>query len=73
LFGSNRLQLRIYDTSEHLVLLVNATAEEEKGFAEELGMRIKVVGFELPAATRYALIRLYPPCSAVRELIIPTP
>lgn len=53
MFGLNRLQLRIYDSSDHLVLLVNATAEEEKGFAEELGMRIKVVGFELPAATRY--------------------
>lgn len=52
LFESNRLQLRIYDTSDHLVLLVNATSEEEKGFAEELGMRIKVVGHELPSATR---------------------
>lgn len=45
-------QLKIYDTPDHLVLIVNASGEEERSFAEEVGMRMKIVGFELPAATR---------------------
>jgi hypothetical protein len=49
---SKHKQLRIYDTPDHLVLIINATSEEERGFAEELGMRMKVVGFELPTASR---------------------
>ncbi|GAA5867416.1 hypothetical protein JCM1840_002131 [Sporobolomyces johnsonii] len=44
--------LKIYDMPEKLVLLVNATPDEERGFAEEVGMRLKVVGFELPESTR---------------------
>ena len=45
-------QLRIYDAPDHLVLVVNATSEEEKSFSEEVGMRMNVVGFEMPAQTR---------------------
>ncbi|KAM0790973.1 hypothetical protein ACM66B_004275 [Microbotryomycetes sp. NB124-2] len=44
--------LRVYDSSDYLVIIVNASPDEERSFAEELGMRVKVVGFELPAATR---------------------
>ncbi|GAA6007740.1 ssDNA endodeoxyribonuclease RAD1 [Rhodotorula paludigena] len=39
--------LKIYDLPEKLVLVVNATPEEERSFSEEVGMRLKVVGFEL--------------------------
>lgn len=45
-------QLRIYDTPGQLVLLLNATPEEEKGLSEEVGMRLKVVGYEMPQASR---------------------
>ncbi|GAA6009774.1 hypothetical protein JCM10207_004189 [Rhodosporidiobolus poonsookiae] len=44
--------LKIYDMPEKLVLVVNATEEEERGFTEEVGMRLKAVGFETPEATR---------------------
>ncbi|POY74162.1 hypothetical protein BMF94_2736 [Rhodotorula taiwanensis] len=44
--------LKIYDIPEKLVLLVNATPEEERGFAEEVGMRLKVVAHEMPEAQR---------------------
>jgi len=46
------LQLKIYDMPEKLVFLLNATADEERGFAEEVGMRLKIVGYDLPEATR---------------------
>lgn len=46
------LQLKIYDTPGHLVLVVNANPEEERSFAEEVGMRVKVVDFEVAAAHR---------------------
>ena len=46
------LQLKIYDIPEKLVLLVNATPEEERGFAEEVGMRLKVVAHEMPESQR---------------------
>lgn len=52
--GDAGLQLKIYDTPEKLVLLVNATPEEERGFAEEVGMRLKVVAHETPESQRYA-------------------
>ena len=42
----------MYDSTDYLVIIVNASPEEERGFAEELGMRVKVVGFELAATTR---------------------
>ncbi|GAA5882826.1 hypothetical protein JCM3774_002928 [Rhodotorula dairenensis] len=44
--------LKIYDIPEKLVLLVNATPEEERGFAEEVGMRLKVVAHEMPESQR---------------------
>ncbi|GAA5837199.1 hypothetical protein JCM5353_001595 [Sporobolomyces roseus] len=44
--------LKIYDMPEKLVFLLNATADEERGFAEEVGMRLKIVGYDLPEATR---------------------
>ncbi|GAA5984360.1 hypothetical protein JCM10908_003314 [Rhodotorula pacifica] len=44
--------LKIYDIPEKLVLLVNATPEEERGFAEEVGMRLKVVAHEMPETQR---------------------
>ncbi|KAK4055410.1 DNA repair protein RAD16 [Microbotryomycetes sp. JL221] len=49
--------LRVYDSSDYLVIIVNASPEEERSFAEELGMRVKLVGFELPAATREAMYK----------------
>lgn len=50
--GCARPQLKIYDIPEKLVLLVNATPEEERGFAEEVGMRLKVVAHEMPESQR---------------------
>ncbi|SCZ96736.1 BZ3500_MvSof-1268-A1-R1_Chr4-1g06669 [Microbotryum saponariae] len=44
--------LRIYDTSTHLLLVVNATPEEERGLAQETGIHLKSVGFEVAAETR---------------------
>ncbi|KAK4048124.1 DNA repair protein RAD16 [Microbotryomycetes sp. JL201] len=49
--------LRVYDSSDYLVIIVNATPDEERSFAEELGMRVKVVGFELSAATREVMYK----------------
>jgi hypothetical protein len=43
------------DDEESLVILVNATPEEERGLAEELGMRMTVIGFEMPAKDRQKL------------------
>ncbi|GAA5948325.1 hypothetical protein JCM10213_000091 [Rhodosporidiobolus nylandii] len=44
--------LKIYDLPSKLVLVVNATEEEERGFTEEVGMRLKAVGFETGEAQR---------------------
>ncbi|SCV74432.1 BQ2448_8071 [Microbotryum intermedium] len=44
--------LRIYDTSNHLILVVNATPDEERGLAQETGVHLKSVGFEVAAETR---------------------
>lgn len=40
-----KLQLKIYDMPDKLVLVVNATPEEEQSFAEEVGMRLKTIGY----------------------------
>lgn len=45
-------QLKIYQSPEQLVLVVNATPEEERGLSEEVGMRLKVVGYEMSATAR---------------------
>ncbi|GAA5854347.1 hypothetical protein JCM9279_004728 [Rhodotorula babjevae] len=39
--------LKIYDMPDKLVLLVNATPEEEISFGEEVGMRLKTIGYEV--------------------------
>ncbi|GAA5973055.1 hypothetical protein JCM11641_000389 [Rhodosporidiobolus odoratus] len=44
--------LKIYEMPEKLVLVVNATEEEERGFTEEVGMRLKAIGFETAEAQR---------------------
>ncbi|GAA5826719.1 hypothetical protein JCM11251_002868 [Rhodosporidiobolus azoricus] len=44
--------LKIYDMPENLVLVINATEEEERGFTEEVGMRLKAIGFETGEAAR---------------------
>ncbi|KDE08113.1 hypothetical protein MVLG_01595 [Microbotryum lychnidis-dioicae p1A1 Lamole] len=57
--------LRIYDTSNHLLLVVNATPDEERGLAQETGIHLKSVGFEVAAETRPRLAT--PPPRAHRE------
>jgi len=45
--------MKIYDSSQNLVLLVNASQEEESAIGEELGMMgvrrpgLRVVGYEM--------------------------
>lgn len=46
--------LETFAEEESLVVVVNATPEEEQGLAEELGMRLAVIGFEMPAKDRRA-------------------
>lgn len=47
--------LRRYDSPKHLVLVVNATPEDERGMGEDLGMRLRCVGHEMAAKERCAL------------------
>ncbi|GAA5825708.1 hypothetical protein JCM3770_004454 [Rhodotorula araucariae] len=49
--------LKIYDMPEKLVLVVNATPEEERSFAEEVGMRLKVIGHEVTDDKRERLYK----------------
>ncbi|KAJ7088830.1 hypothetical protein B0H15DRAFT_840898 [Mycena belliarum] len=55
--------MKIYDTTENLVLLVNATAEEESEIGEELGIMgcrrpgLRVVGFETGSKERQNLYK----------------
>jgi DNA excision repair protein ERCC-4 len=44
--------LRVYNTGDNLVLVVNAAQEEERGLNEELGMALKTIGHEQPASER---------------------
>jgi DNA excision repair protein ERCC-4 len=44
--------LKVYDEKENLVLLVNATEDEERGIGEEIGMKLKAIGYEMPAKDR---------------------
>ena len=46
--------LKIYDEPTNLVLLVNATEDEERSLSEELGMRLRAIGHELPSKERQA-------------------
>lgn len=49
--------LRVYARPENMVLLLNATEEEERGLSEELHQNLKVLGFEMPAKERRAVYR----------------
>ncbi|KAJ7114960.1 hypothetical protein C8R44DRAFT_226027 [Mycena epipterygia] len=55
--------MKIYDTQEALVLLVNATAEEESEIGEELGIMgcrkpgLRVIGYETGSKERQALYK----------------
>lgn len=62
-------QLKIYDMPEKLVFLLNATADEERGFSEEVGMRMKIVGYDLPEATRF--VELFRPRLVPKKLSDP--
>ncbi|GAA5933461.1 hypothetical protein JCM3775_000701 [Rhodotorula graminis] len=39
--------LKIYDMPDKLVLVVNATPEEERSFEQEVGLRLKVLSYEV--------------------------
>ena len=41
-----------FTEDESLVVIVNATPEEEQGIAAELGQKLTIVGFEMPAKDR---------------------
>ena len=51
--------LKIYDSPQNLVLLINATPEEESAIGEELGIMgcrkpgLRVVGYEIGSKDRY--------------------
>ena len=53
--------LKIYDSPQNLVLLINATPEEETAIGEELGIMgcrkpgLRVVGYEIGSRDRYVL------------------
>ncbi|GAA5899699.1 ssDNA endodeoxyribonuclease RAD1 [Sporobolomyces salmoneus] len=49
--------LKVYDMPEKLVFLLNATPDEERGLSEEVGMRMKIVGYDLPEATRQRMYK----------------
>ena len=52
--------MKIYDSPRNLVLLVNATSEEEAAIGEELGIMgcrkpgLRIVGHETASKVRYA-------------------
>ncbi|KAF6752030.1 hypothetical protein DFP72DRAFT_462496 [Ephemerocybe angulata] len=55
--------MKIYDSPKNLVLLINASPEEETAFGEELGIMgcrrpgLRVVGYETPRQERQALYK----------------
>ena len=57
--------LKIYDSPQNLVLLINATPEEESAIGEELGIMgcrkpgLRVVGYEIGSKDRYVLCYIY--------------
>lgn len=65
--------LRIYDSPQSLILLVNATPEEESEIGEELGIMgcrrpgLRVVGYELGSKERFEFC----PFCDVRVLNLP--
>ena len=54
--------MKIYDSPQNLVLLVNATPEEEAAIGEELGIMgcrkpgLRVVGYETASKDRYVFL-----------------
>ena len=50
--------MKIYDSPQNLILLVNATPEEESAIGEELGIMgcrkpgLRIVGYETPSKDR---------------------
>ena len=54
--------LKIYDSPQSLVVLINATPEEESTIGEELGIMgcrrpgLRVVGYEIGSKDRYVLL-----------------
>lgn len=46
------LQLKVYDSPDQLVLVLNATEEEEKGLSEDTGLKFKSVSHEMAATVR---------------------
>ena len=47
--------LKVYEDAANLVLVINATPEEERGLGEELGMRLKCIGHDSPSKDRAEL------------------
>lgn len=56
--------MKIYDSPQNLVLLVNATPEEEVAIGEELGIMgcrkpgLRIVGYEIGKRDRFVLVSL---------------
>lgn len=54
--------MKIYDSPQNLVILVNATQEEEAAIGEELGIMgcrkpgLRVVGYEMGKRDRYVIL-----------------
>ena len=49
--------MKVYDSPDQLVLVLNATEEEEKGFSEETGLKFKSVSHEMAATVRSVEIK----------------
>ena len=44
--------MKVYDSPDQLVLVLNATEEEEKGLSEDTGLKFKSVSHEMAATVR---------------------
>jgi len=59
--------MKIYDSPQNLVLLVNATPEEEVAIGEELGIMgcrkpgLRIVGYEIGKQNRFVFVSISPP------------
>lgn len=52
--------LETFADERSLVVVVNATPEEETGLKQELGMRLSVIGFEMPHKDRRVHVHDHP-------------
>lgn len=65
--------MKVYDSPQNLVLLVNATPEEETAIGEELGIMgcrrpgLRIVGYETPSKDRYVFCETF---DQLREVLI---